>query len=275
MPTFHLIWIQGGLYESAPFLQPIHEEMMQRMGPDWSLRIWSGPEIEELLVEHQPSLLAFYQRTPILAQKSDIGRIVILHNLGGVYLDVTVVVKSKPSFELLWQSTLEGQIRFPIHAKPYNSDFMNFILHGTRQPLYTILNNDIILSPPAHPLLTHYMEHMLAYQHKPLLQSESLWVLKSTGPFAATQLLSQHGGGSPFYAKDTFLDIETQPSNRQSWSVFISNPKFTMWASDNISCTVLFLLVLTLTFATLFLVYFVKYRRHQVVTHQSKSMRKG
>src|SRR3989344_1035479 len=81
----HQIWIQGA--DKVPPRYHNWIKSWDRDYPDWHHKIWSGKELEEMIRRDYPEYLKNYQQVPSMAFKSDIARAVLMHKLGGIYVD--------------------------------------------------------------------------------------------------------------------------------------------------------------------------------------------
>jgi mannosyltransferase OCH1-like enzyme len=75
------IWLQGK--KSAP------ENNIKKINRDWHYILWDDKMIRKLIdIENDPKLLSLYNNLEKFAYKADIGRVLILKHIGGVYLDI-------------------------------------------------------------------------------------------------------------------------------------------------------------------------------------------
>ena len=81
----HQIWIQGA--DKVPPRYHNWIKSWDRDYPDWHHKIWSGKELEELIRRDYPQYLELYEEQPNMAHKADVGRAILMHKLGGIYVD--------------------------------------------------------------------------------------------------------------------------------------------------------------------------------------------
>lgn len=93
--TLHFIWLQGfdALPDDRRVFMAAWEEHAKRYG--LTIKTWDDASITALIEKnverYGPQLLPRYRASPTFAQKSDIGRLVILDTEGGIYMDVDIM----------------------------------------------------------------------------------------------------------------------------------------------------------------------------------------
>jgi len=81
----HQIWLQGEA--SAP---SVHLESWRSRHPSWDHRVWNQTSLRLFIVQTQPDALRYFDAYDNPGIKSDIGRVLLLKHLGGVYVDTDV-----------------------------------------------------------------------------------------------------------------------------------------------------------------------------------------
>lgn len=80
---FHWIWVGD---KPLPHYFKTYQESFKRHHPKWEFKLWTDKEINELcFINHD-----LYNQTINCGEKSDIARIAILYEFGGVYVDTDV-----------------------------------------------------------------------------------------------------------------------------------------------------------------------------------------
>jgi len=92
--VLHQIWLGGSMPEKQ---KQQCDQLRQTLPNDWEYKLWSNDDVSSLLNFHNKEL---YCTTPNYGQKSDILRLEILFQYGGVYCD-TDIIGIKPFDELL------------------------------------------------------------------------------------------------------------------------------------------------------------------------------
>lgn len=84
----HLIWMQGR--EAAPPKYAANIAAWGPLNPGWTVRFWDEAQIRALAAERYPEWahLVDPATVPVLVERADVGRTMILHALGGVYADL-------------------------------------------------------------------------------------------------------------------------------------------------------------------------------------------
>ena len=80
-------------YRSAYLFPPVFVDCMKRMKklhPRWQHRFFSDPECKAFIEKRRPDLLELYEFYPRPVMRSDLFRVVAVHELGGFYLDLDI-----------------------------------------------------------------------------------------------------------------------------------------------------------------------------------------
>ncbi|MGL4539814.1 MAG: glycosyltransferase family 32 protein [Candidatus Rhabdochlamydia sp.] len=127
---------------------------------DWEYKLWTDDDVKEMVLYNQK----LYDQSSNYGEKSDILRLEILWEYGGLYVDV--------DYECLKPEIFEG-----LHK---SFDFyMGFepIEHGLVYDMYKMCNA-LIGTTPGHPLIQDFMEHL--YENATVYQHQS--AVQKTGP---------------------------------------------------------------------------------------------
>lgn len=156
----HQIWTQGEAHFREHRAQE-HEwsQGLQKCFPAWSYKLWDETEIGALIRSEYPQLTPLLEASPKPAFTADLGRAVILHKFGGLYIDTDYLVLK--SFEHLIQPHNTFGC---LYYDTWNA-FDAGIMHGWR------CNTCIILSAPGSPILTEWMAGMI--EQGPYQKTES------------------------------------------------------------------------------------------------------
>ena len=82
----HQIWLGGKLPESE---RKMTEQVMSSLGKEWKYKLWTDANISEL---NRFDNRDAFDKTPNLGQKSDLLRIAILKEFGGIYMDTDFIL---------------------------------------------------------------------------------------------------------------------------------------------------------------------------------------
>lgn len=83
---FHFIWDQG--FQEAPERLRIAVDRWASLNPEWEVRKWDGELIRALIASEYRWLLETWDALDKPVMRSDLGRMVLAHKYGGVYLDM-------------------------------------------------------------------------------------------------------------------------------------------------------------------------------------------
>jgi mannosyltransferase OCH1-like enzyme len=82
----HQIWIQG--QDNLPKEYKENQNTWIYMNPGWEYRLWDDQQLIDLIEEKYYDLLERYMTYTKPVLKADLGRLVVLHEYGGIYLDM-------------------------------------------------------------------------------------------------------------------------------------------------------------------------------------------
>ena len=166
MSQVHQIWFQG---EPPDYLR----RRMRKNFPEATL--WNERQILDLIKEHYPNYLEWFQNLRTLIVKCDVARAFILHFHGGIYADC--------DFDP-------------------NSNFANFGIQDAvvfaGDPWFGC-NNYLISSPPKAPFWLKYLDAIAQTLEEPLLKDMftsillTTWpILSLSGPVQIRRLINQY-----------------------------------------------------------------------------------
>ena len=159
----------------TPDLLRIAESWKRNM-PDWEYRFWNRSMIDDFLKTTCPEFEDCYRSYPFNVQRWDAIRYLILHKIGGLYVDLDY--ECLESVDSLLSNTLccmgmEPNINATTHDKAL------------------IVGNALMASVPNHPYFEAMIDEMLngdKYSTSP----KALQVMETTGPFMTTRLYENY-----------------------------------------------------------------------------------
>lgn len=158
----HQIWLGSQVPEK------FHEWMKSWVNLlGWEYKLWTDDDVKEMVLYNQK----LYDRASNYGEKTDILRLEILWNYGGLYVDVDYECLKPEIFEELHKS-----FDFYIGFEP--------IEHGLVYDMYKTCNA-LIGAIPGHPLIQDFMEHMYENARKYQYQT----AIEKTGPDYLTRII--------------------------------------------------------------------------------------
>ncbi len=139
----------------------------------WEYRLWTEKEIDKLNLYNR----ALYDQSTNYGEKSDIVRLEILSQFGGVYADLDFECINPEIFEELHHS-----FDFYIGFEPLEHGFTN------KFNMFKVCNA-IMASSPGHPLILDLIENLKANY---LAYKRCCNAVQRTGPSYLTRLICQH-----------------------------------------------------------------------------------
>jgi len=190
----HQIWVGP---KPFPHHYGIWQETWKGLG--WEYYLWTDKEVADLEMTNRE----LYEQEANYGAKADIARIEILHQFGGLYVDVDFECLQPESFEDLHRSYDFYCGMTPLDCKSF------------------VLNNALIGSIPGHPILTAIIEelpHLYAFIAETTMTWSDSILLKGPGLF--TTMFIDH-------ADHGYHDIAFPPGYFYPLGVFQSkNQKF-------------------------------------------------
>ena len=177
----HQIWFQGA--NNVPSKYHSNISKMKQFHPNWEYKLWDEQSISNLTASLQSDDIGGSPPTfEHLHQKVDYARYVILHQLGGVYVDMDVVIY-KP-FDTLLEEYSAYEV---IISKANGNFFENMLACGSP----VCINNGIIISKPNSTFLKHLITEIDNKMKSPftgLGEHKSITISRTTGPTMFTNV---------------------------------------------------------------------------------------
>ncbi len=158
----------------------------KRLHPEWEHTLWTDDDIRQLVAEKQPGLLDVFDQYPKDICRADLGRYVILHAFGGVYVDLDCECL-KPIEPLLPNSGLALAFEPEAHAG---------MARAVNPKIDRIPCPTFLASTPGH----EFWETLFAEIAASAQQAD---VLDATGPFLLARALARYSGGQPVHILPT------------------------------------------------------------------------
>jgi mannosyltransferase OCH1-like enzyme len=150
----------------------------RRLNPEWEYRLWTDDDNLELVAKHYPWFLDIYKGYDQGIKRADAARYFIMHQCGGVYVDLDFEAL-RPLDELVMGKVLL------LGWEPQD--------HVDREPalrsraLTKILGNAFLASVPRHPFWEAVFQGLLRCHRLS-------GVLDATGPFLLTRVYRDYPG---------------------------------------------------------------------------------
>lgn len=153
----HQIWFQGE--SNIPEKHKASVAALKRMNPSWRHVMWDEPSLRETCLAMGRDVAELFDAYPHMHQKIDLGRYCVLHEYGGVSVDVDVI-PLRPFDTLLDLIDDENKILVSrINAEKWEMIVSNAIAQGTLRD--TTINNAIIIAPRPGNLALHHLVRSL------------------------------------------------------------------------------------------------------------------
>ncbi len=184
----HQIWFQGE--DQIPDKYQKYYSTCNKINPDYLRKVWDKESIEELL-EQYPEYRKTYYNFPLMIQKIDFAKYLILYHYGGLYVDMDMYCL-KPVDKLIEEfqdNTFICNKSFLTKTEKYLVHLGCYLLPNRRKrDNYEILNNGIIITVPKQPLLKYLLDQIKEMKVSKL-PSDELLVFTTTGPLAYTEII--------------------------------------------------------------------------------------
>lgn len=149
-----------------PHWRPSVESIKKYM-PDWEYVLMTDDDNRNLIKQHFPDFLPYYDKFPYPIQRADACRAVFLYLRGGIYMDL--------DFELL----------HPLDDLFTSNNDAYFVCSGN---IGSCVTNSFMASKPGHPFWLNYIEEMKKPAPSWALTKHFV-VMNTTGPLALTRAL--------------------------------------------------------------------------------------
>lgn len=183
----HQIWFQGENF--IPNHLVSYQNSWKEKNQDYQYMFWDENYINDLIKQVNVNWITeTYNNFPLMIQKIDFAKYIILYYIGGIYVDMDMkCIKS-----------LNNLIELPniktkkIVVSNLTYDFIQrviFLLSGNFN-VKNLVNNGVIMCEPKHEIILNTMKY--GYQNKDNFfknKSNFLYIFYSTGPLALSNAL--------------------------------------------------------------------------------------
>ena len=138
----------------------------------YEYRLWTDGDNLRFVTERAPWFLDTYRSYAHDIERADAIRYFILHEYGGIYIDIDMEVL-RPVDELL------------------EHDALNFSLEAGLMIINTVISNAFMASRPRHPFFRHVATSLPALRERDVTFAD---VFSNTGPDMLARQLSEHAG---------------------------------------------------------------------------------
>ena len=162
----HFIWFQG--IENTPDKYRISINTFKEYNPTFKIRLWSEIELLDLLHNTEESIFSYcIQKCNHFIQKVDIYKWLILYKIGGLYLDMDILV----------HRSLDKSI---LDYFDNNDLVLNYMQVWQYIP-FKVVNNGIIWCKKNNKLIPQFLETIP--WDKQYFKNKDWQILDTTGPF--------------------------------------------------------------------------------------------
>jgi mannosyltransferase OCH1-like enzyme len=172
----HQIWYQGE--DKIPEKYKKYRKSIKDLHPNTTIITWDEKSITDLISTFYPDYYHWFNSLPLMIQKIDVAKCLILYIWGGVYVDMDIEA-IKPLNELYEKDKIvvgEQGVNY------IENLFLQLFLKLSRP----LLNNGIIFSPPKHPFWEFYIPFLIdTINIKPYILEKminELYVIVTSGP---------------------------------------------------------------------------------------------
>jgi mannosyltransferase OCH1-like enzyme len=223
----HQIWYQG--VHNIPKKYYPNIASVQKYCPDWEYRCWNSVEIANECKKFSEECYNCFNNYKYMHQKIDLAKYVLLHNYGGIYIDIDCEVL-KPLDQLPGLEDKEL-----IVSKNSTNFLENMIANMSMEG--NLINNGVILSSPNNKYIRSILNNVVNIKNgsKSLMNSKEICIMKTTGPVKFTKEINKFKNDpnilildyyyfEPCYSYDKYCKV-----NNKS---FINHKHAQTWVSD-------------------------------------------
>lgn len=196
----HQIWFQGERFIPEHLIN--YQKTWKEKNKDYQYMFWDENSINDLIKQVNVNWITqTYNSFPLMIQKIDFAKYIILYYIGGIYIDMDMkCIKS-----------LNNLIELPniktkkIVVSNLTYDFIQrviFLLSGNFN-IKNLVNNGVIMSEPKHEIILKTMKY--GYQNKDNFfknKSNFLYIFYSTGPLALSNALIDYTNNNKYSSSE-------------------------------------------------------------------------
>lgn len=188
----HQIWFQGE--NQIPAKYRPYQESWKKNHPQWQYRLWDQKQIEALVDHSSADIQQTYHDLPLMIQKIDFGKYVILQKYGGVYADMDME-SMKPLDDLFTNHPTKRLMISEINIGCKGNNFCIAMWAASRGKYRTgpYYNNAFLASTPGHPFWEAVIQDVAHHKKRDgqstWPQSQDFYIQDSAGPMAITRVL--------------------------------------------------------------------------------------
>jgi inositol phosphorylceramide mannosyltransferase catalytic subunit len=193
---YHQIWFQGE--SNIPEKYEKFYKSCMKINSNYKRIIWDSETIKDLIKNNYPEYLNFYEKLPLMVQKIDFAKYVILYHYGGVYIDMDV--KCLKNIDDLKKKFPDAD--FIVSELPMNKIELksiklinNLNKRVKKMKRNKLINNGIILSKKKLDFLLILIEEIINnfyYKHNKNLRD--IYIFVTTGPIIFTNVILNYKG---------------------------------------------------------------------------------
>lgn len=198
----HQIWFQG--YSQIPTHLKEYSETWKELNKNYKYTFWDSDRIDELLKNINVKWISdTYNELPLMIQKIDFAKYIILYYIGGIYIDIDV--KCLKSLDTIIEKHHEATL---IVSEIPKDNFQRFIFYITGTRYQKIYNNGIIMCEKENSVLFNTIQLVHKYKNNSFKNySKFLYIFYSTGPLVLTEAVyNQKDDNLKDNQKVVFLD---------------------------------------------------------------------
>jgi mannosyltransferase OCH1-like enzyme len=184
----HQIWFQGErniLDTHKPSIAAL-----KRLNPSWRHVMWDEASLRQTCAAICQGAADLFDAYPHMHQKIDFGRYCVLHQHGGISVDVDVT-PLLPFDTLFTEIDDNGKILVSkVNAREWEMILSNMVFQGTLRNV--MINNAIIIAPrPGNPALLHLVKSLVRSGPRARNPNASKMqeIMETTGPVNFTRLI--------------------------------------------------------------------------------------
>lgn len=176
MKNIHQIWFQGA--DQVPEKYHNNIRKSKEINSDWNYKLWDDKSLQEECLKYSKECYNRYISFPHMHQKIDFGRYVVLHNNGGISLDMDAsAIKSFNEIPKLDQNKM---IVCKLNMSPVES-----LVYCQK---LSSVNNAHIYSPQYNKSIRKVIDGII--KQKPIMSiNKELDILRTTGPLNFSKLV--------------------------------------------------------------------------------------
>lgn len=193
---YHQIWFQGE--SEIPKKYEQYYTSCRKVNKDFKRIIWDSKKIDKLIKNNYSSYYEFYNNLPLMVQKIDYAKYIILYHYGGIYIDMDVLClkNMKKLLELFSDADFIVSYLPLSKTEIFSVNKLNKIIRRKKAiKVDKMINNGIILCKKNSEIIKIIMDKIKEnFYTKYKKMFRDVYIFNTTGPIIFSDIINNYQG---------------------------------------------------------------------------------